>query len=159
MELSIRPENQQIAAILDEVADVLDKLPNNPYRIQSYRAAAEAVRNAQDSVAQIADQEGLAGLRQLPGIGARLSRSIQEIVQTGRLQRLERLKAAIRPEDVLSEVPGIGFELATRIHQTLGVTTLEQLEAAAYDGRLEQIPGIGPKRLQGVRDALAAMLD
>jgi Holliday junction resolvasome RuvABC DNA-binding subunit len=152
---SIQPDNEKIAAILDEVAEVLAQLPNNPFRIHSYRVAAETVRNAEESVAELADRTGEEGLRQLPGVGTRLARSIREIAETGRLRRLEQLKAAIRPEDVLAQVPGIGDELAAKIHTELGIDTLEELEVAAFDGRLEQLPGIGPKRLQGVRDTLA----
>jgi len=55
-------------------------------------------------------------------------------------------------------VPGVGDELAERIHRALGVETLEELELAAHDGRLDAVPGIGPRRLRGIQDSLGATL-
>jgi hypothetical protein len=55
-------------------------------------------------------------------------------------------------------VPGLGEELAARIHRELHVDTLEELELAAHDGRLEKLPGFGARRVRGVREALAGML-
>jgi DNA polymerase (family 10) len=62
------------------------------------------------------------------------------------------------PELLLATVTGIGPELAQRIHQTLGVETLEELEMAAHDGRLATVRGFGKRRVRGVMDALAARL-
>jgi hypothetical protein len=68
---------------------------------------------------------------------------------------LERLHGDIRPERMFATVPGIGHELAARIHEELGIETLADLEAAAYDGRLARVPGLGPKRLRAVRESIA----
>jgi putative hydrolase len=59
------------------------------------------------------------------------------------------------PERLFETVFGIGPELASRIHAELGIETLAELEAAAYDGRLAQLPGIGQKRIRGIRESLA----
>jgi hypothetical protein len=71
---------------------------------------------------------------------------------------LDRLRAASDPVHVLSSVPGIGRRLAGRLHDDLGINTLESLEIAAHDGRLETIAGFGDKRLAGIRDSLAQRL-
>jgi DNA polymerase (family X) len=71
---------------------------------------------------------------------------------------LERLRGASDPIALLRSVPGIGTTLADRLHYDLGIDTLEALETAAHDGRLEHILGFGPKRLAGIRDSLAHRL-
>jgi hypothetical protein len=68
---------------------------------------------------------------------------------------LDQLRAAFGPEEKLSSVPGIGRKTAASIRAVLGIETLSDLQAAAYDGRLTRVPGIGQKRLQAVRETLA----
>jgi hypothetical protein len=102
--------------------------------------------------------EGLQGLTSLPGIGRFLAMAIAEMVRTGRWMQLERLRGAFDPESMLCRVPGIGFTLAHRISEKLRIDTLEALEIAAHDGRLETVPGFGPRRMAIVRAALAEML-
>ena len=77
---------------------------------------------------------------------------------TGRLGMLERLQGEVSPEGLFKVVPGIGEDLAGRIHHELGVETLEELELAANDGRLAGVPGFGPRRVRAVRETLDAML-
>jgi putative hydrolase len=71
---------------------------------------------------------------------------------------LERLRGEIDPVSILSSVPGIGNVTAHRLHDRLGIDSLEELEAAAHDGRLRTIAGLGPKRIAGIRDSLATRL-
>jgi DNA polymerase/3'-5' exonuclease PolX len=65
------------------------------------------------------------------------------------------VESEVAPEEILTRVPGVGKKLASQLHEELGVDSLEELETAAHDGRLEEFPGIGEKRLAGIRDALA----
>jgi hypothetical protein len=71
---------------------------------------------------------------------------------------LERLRGESEPTKLLASVPGIGRALADRLYHDLGIETLEDLEAAAHDGRLQHVLGFGPKRLAGIRDSLAHRL-
>jgi hypothetical protein len=71
---------------------------------------------------------------------------------------LDRLRGAADPVTVLASVPGIGRVFAERLHEQLGIDTLEQLEAAAHNGRLATVAGFGTKRLAGIRDSLAHRL-
>jgi hypothetical protein len=71
---------------------------------------------------------------------------------------LERLRGEMEPGRLLASVPGIGRELAARLHQGLGIATLEDLEAAAHSGRLASVEGFGPKRVAGILDTLASRL-
>jgi len=95
----------------------------------------------------------------LPNIGKGIASAIQELVTTGRWVQLERLRGTLDPVHLFQSVPGIGPKLAEQIDRTLHVDTLEALETAAYDGRLEQVPGIGGRRIAGIRSALSALLD
>ncbi len=71
---------------------------------------------------------------------------------------LDRIRGKSDPVTLIATVPGIGHYLAKKIHHDLGIDSLEDLEAAAYDGRLRNIEGIGEKRLAGIRDSLATRL-
>ena len=152
------PTNAAIARRLEEVADLLETQGANPFRIQAYRHAAEVVRREHRSVADIVAADGLDGLSRLHGIGESLSRSIRDLVETGRLPMLERLRGESDPVAILSSVAGIGRVTADRMHHDLGISTLEELEAAANDGRLADVLGIGPKRIAGIVDSLEARL-
>jgi len=74
---------------------------------------------------EIVQKEGVDGLRQLPGIGESLARAIHDLVHTGRLPMLERLRGEMDPVAVLTSVPGIGPQLAARLHHDLAIDTLE----------------------------------
>jgi predicted flap endonuclease-1-like 5' DNA nuclease len=150
--------NLEVAARLDEVARLLRDQGANRYRVDAYRSGADAVRRLQRRVSDILRDEGLDGLERLPGIGPSLARAIRALVETGRLPMLERLRGETDPIALLASVPGIGPLLATRLHHDLGIDTLEELEAAAHDGRLAAIAGVGEKRVVGVRDSLASRL-
>jgi hypothetical protein len=150
--------NEQMARCLQLVADLLEGQHANPYRVQAYRTAAVTLRNLDEPAGNILEREGLDGLILLPGIGESIAHSIEQMVRTGQLNLLDRLRGEIEPERVIATVPGIGHELAVRIHDQLGVESLLDLEAAAYDGRLAHVPGFGQRRVQGVRESLAGRL-
>jgi hypothetical protein len=153
-----RRGNQSIAERLDEIAAVLNAQRANPYRIAAYRRAAAELRRLPVSVSTLLDAEGIAGLDRLPHIGPSLARTIRDIVVHGFSPMLERLRGATDPIRVFASLPGIGGRLAIRLHDELGLETLQQLEAAAHDCRLETIAGFGPKRLAGIRAVLAERL-
>jgi hypothetical protein len=150
--------NAQIADILEQVADRLEAQRANIYRIDAYRAGAEVVRRHETSIQDLALAEGREGLDALPQIGSSLSGSIDEIAHTGRLRLLERLDGKLSPVELFKTVPGIGEELSERIHREIDIDTLEALEVAAHDGRLDAVAGFGPRRLEATRDILATML-
>jgi hypothetical protein len=80
------------------------------------------------------------------------------MLRTGRWVQLERLRGSLDPEQVFRSIPGVGPEIAGRIHDALEIETLAALEIAAHDGRLEQVPGVGPRRASMISAALAQML-
>lgn len=149
--------NAEIAARLDEVAAVLADQGANPYRVVAYRRAAATVRNWPRPIAEIARERGVAGVAELPDIGESLARAIYQLATTGRLPMLERLRGESDPVKLFASLIGVGRKTAERLHAELDLHTLEELEVAAHDGRLERL-GIGRKRLLGLRDALAGRL-
>jgi hypothetical protein len=155
--MTLRP-NDDIANRLDEIAALLGSQAANPYRVRAYRRAAATLRQLAVPVSQILATHGAAGLDRLPGIGPRLTRTIHDIVVHGYSPVLERLRGESDPVRLFVSVPGIGYRLAARLHDELGLDTLQELESAAHDGRLEQIAGFGPKRLSGIRDTLSLRL-
>ena len=152
------PLNEDIAGRLDEVARILAEQGANRFRVQAYQHAAAVLRGLARPVSEIFAAEGLEGLDALPGIGESIARAIRDILQHGKLAMLDRLRGEHDPIALLTSVPGIGTTLAWKLHDDLGLESLEELEAAAHDGRLQSIAGVGAKRLAGIRDSLAHRL-
>jgi DNA polymerase (family X) len=150
--------NQEVAAKLREAADLLALQGANPFRVNAFRRAAESVAQLRRSVREIAERGGPAGLAEIPGVGRGIAAAIIEILATGRWSRLERLRGELDAGGLFQSVPGIGPAFAERIHDSLHIDSLEALEVAAHDGRLEGVPGIGPRRVAAIRASLAAML-
>jgi putative hydrolase len=148
--------NRQVAGRLDEVAQILEEQGANRFRVRAYRRAAAVLRGLARPVDEIV-REGAGALEELPGIGESLAGTIRTLVRTGRLPMLERLRGEGDPVAVLRTVPGIGGRTAERLHHDLGIETLEDLEDAAHDGRL-QTASFGYKRLAGIRESLAQRL-
>lgn len=153
-----KPANDQVADVLDQIADLLETQGANRFRIRAYRSGAHTVRTTSHSIARMVRDGGEDALQELPNIGEGIGRVIASYVRTGRSNVLERLKGEVAPGELFTQVPGIGEELAERIAQELDVSTLEELEQAAYDGRLEQVEGFGSERVRNVRVGLAGML-
>lgn len=152
------PFNEQAAAMLRDFAELLRQQDANPFRVNAYVRAAETLEASSRDAREIIRSEGVDGLLKLPGIGHGLASAIAEIARTGRLSQLDRLRGSIRPENLFQTVPGIGPTLAHTIHESLDIDSLEELEIAAHDGRLEAVDGIGARRAAAVRAGLAAML-
>ena len=150
--------NQDIAARLLELADLLEQQDANPFRVTAYRRAARTVAVHGESLAEIRQRAGIDGLEDLPSIGHSIALAIDEMLRSGRWVQLERLRGALDPEQVFQSIPGVGPRMARRIHDQLHVDTLEALEIAAHDGRLEQVPGVGPRRARMITAALSQML-
>jgi len=150
--------NAEIAGRLDELAQLLTEQEANPFRVRAYRNAAAAIRELPVQVAEIYRDGGPPGLEQIRNVGPAIARAIGSLIRHGTLPMLDRLRGEADPVRLLATVPGIGPRLGERLHHDLGINTLEDLELAAHDGRLARAPGFGPKRVAGIRAALAARL-
>jgi DNA polymerase (family X) len=152
------PGNARLADRLREAAALLEAQGASPFRVAAYRRAAETLLGLGEESSEILRAEGPSGLEALPGIGPGIAAALAEMVRTGRWMQLERLRGSADPPALFRSIPGVGPELAQRMHETLHVDTLEALEIAAHDGRLETVPGLGPRRTAAIRASLAAML-
>lgn len=150
--------NRKIAARLSEAADLLEQQGANPFRVDAYRGAVDTLTNLTEDVTALASSEGAEGLAKLPGIGRGIAAAILEMVQDGRWRFLDRLRGSFDPTQVFQSIPGIGPVLAEQIHEALDVDTLEELEVAAHDGRLERVDGIGTARAAMIRSSIESML-
>jgi hypothetical protein len=150
--------NQWIAARLRDAARLLEQQGADPFRTGAYARAATSLDGMEQSVADIHASEGVDGLIALPAIGKSLAAAIAEMLQTGKWQQLERLRGSLDPEKLYQTIPGVGPKLAAEIVSALDVDTLEELEAAAHDGRLEKVSGVGARRASSIRHSLEAML-
>jgi len=151
-------QNLDIANRLEEVASLLEDQGASRFRVEAYRRGAAAVRDLDRPAGEILAEGGQAALEALPAIGESLAAAIESLVHTGRVPLLDRLRGESDPVALMASVPGLGEILANRLHDSLGIESLADLEAAAHDGRLADLPGFGPQRIAGIRDALAGRL-
>lgn len=149
------PSNDRIARRLDEVADRLAALGADEYRVRAWHRAATAVRTWPRPLLDVWAEGGLPALQELPGVGERIGAAIDELLGTGSLSRLERLRADMGTEASLRAVPGLGRRLIARLSD-LGIRTLDDLELAARTGELERVPGFGARRVAAIGHFLAA---
>ncbi len=92
--------NEEIALLLDEIADLLEAGEENPFRVRSYRNAAGSIRATRRPVAELVESDGTEGLREIQGIGEKIAGLIGEYVETGKAEILEDLKKDLPPEAV-----------------------------------------------------------
>lgn len=150
-------DNPTIARKLNDYATYLEGEESNVYRVRAYRRAAETVLAQGRPLSELLAEKGRAGLEELPGVGRSLAYTLEGLIRTGEFRTLRPEGGHIDPERLLTSLPGVGPQLAHQLRERLGITTLEEMERAAHEGRLAEV-GIGPKRLRGLIDALAGRL-
>jgi DNA polymerase (family 10) len=149
--------NAEIAAALDELADLNELDGAVVYRVVAYRQAARSVREAAASIEQLCEQ---GRLTELPGVGKTIAEKIGTLLATGEIPATAKLKRKFPPALVeLTRLPGLGPKTARRIFDELGIATLDDLRRAAEDERLREVSGLGPKAEQNVLAALEALPD
>lgn len=139
-----RMTNSQIAASLDEMADILEFQGANPFRVRAYRNAARTVSDLGESIAGMvaADRP----LTEISGIGKDLGDKLQTLVSTGTLSQLEELRAQV-PKTVLLllRIPGLGPKKAAVLHKELKIANLEMLRAACEAHQVRDLKGFGAR--------------
>lgn len=146
--------NREIATVLFNISTILAMQQGNPYRIRAYRRAA---RNLLRMRTPITERVAAGKPLGVPRLGTRLTAKISELAATGKSSFYEELCAELPPEEqALLHIPGIGPTIAARIHRDLGATDGESLRRAAATGRLQQVWGLGPRRVAAILHAVAA---
>ena len=151
-------KNKEIASKLRQIATLLDEQKANPFRVSAYLNAAKTIDTMTEPVEDLLRREGFSALLDLPGIGEGIARSVNEYVLTGRMSRLESLQTGHDPIALFEQIPGIGPKSAHRIIETLHIDSLEALELAAHNGRLQTVPGFSTKKIALVQTWLAHIL-
>lgn len=146
--------NTTISKRLLEHAATLEGNGHNLYRVRSYRRAASVVQMLPRPVSELLAEGGRQALETVPGIGEHLSYTLEGLVRTGELKTMGADAGPVDPEQTLTSLPGVGPRLALRLREELGITSVEEVEQAAHDGRLGRV-GIGPKRLRTLLEVLA----
>jgi DNA polymerase (family 10) len=148
-------DNQSIAQKFYRLAALMDIRGDDPFRLRSYRNAAEAIETWPTPLKTIAANEGIAGLQAIPGVGKAIAGKILEILDRGTFNAWERVIAET-PETVLDllDIPGIGPKTAALLHQKFKVSSLETLKKFVKGGGLEIVDGIGPKTAERIKESL-----
>ena len=146
--------NDELARIFYEIGDMLEIQGELSFKVGAYRRAADSIANSPIDVAR-AYREGLTP--RLPGVGKAIDEKLAELADTGRMRYYERLRSATPPTLVtLLQVPGLGPRTAGELWRQANISTLEELEVAASEGRLRLLKGMSAKTeerlLEGLRD-------
>jgi DNA polymerase (family 10) len=142
-------ENVEIAAVLKEVADLLEIQDANPFRVRAYRNAVRTVQTLAIPLRKLVEDG--ADLTELPAIGKEMARHIEELVQTGQATVLQELTEQVPASLVqLMRLPGLGPKKARKLWDELGIETIEELEKMARAGLIATLPGFGQKTEQTI---------
>jgi DNA polymerase (family 10) len=151
-------DNEEIARRFNRMASLMEVRGEDSFRIRSYRMAAEAIETWPTPMNEIAKEQGLSGLLEIPGVGKALAGKIIELIETGTFAAWEKLTAET-PATVLDllELPGVGPKTAATLHQKFKIASLEDLRKFIAGGGLELVDGIGQKTADRIKASLAGM--
>ena len=148
-------DNDAIARRFHRLAALMEVRGDDPFRLRSYRNAAEAIEVWPTPLKEIAEKEGVTGLQEIPGVGKAIAGKVIDLLERGTFDAWERLTAET-PETVLdlTEIPGIGPKTAALLHQRFKVSSIPDLKIFVAGGGLDMVDGIGPKTEERIKEAL-----
>lgn len=136
-------ENLKVAWVLNDIAHLLAIKGDNPFKIKAYHRAARAVANLTEDLTVMMESRKV---NEIPGVGEHITEKIKELLTTGKLTYYERLKEEIPAGLVeITQIPGVGAKMAQQLNQKLGISTIDELEAAARERKIRELPGLGNK--------------
>ena len=148
-------DNESIARRFFRLAALMEIRGDDPFRLRSYRNAAEAIETWPTPLSKIVKEEGVEGLQSIPGVGKAIAGKIVDLLDRGTFAAWERITNET-PESVLDllEIPGIGPKTAALLHQKFKVSSMKDLEKFVEGGGLELVDGIGPKTAERIMESL-----
>jgi DNA polymerase (family 10) len=151
-------DNESIARRFYRLAALMDIRGDDPFRLRSYRNAAEAIETWPRPLHQIAAEDGVAGLQAIPGVGKAIAGKIIELFDRGTFDAWERIIVET-PETVLDllDIPGIGPKTAATLHQKFKVSSRNELKKFVAGGGLDLVDGIGPKTAERIKESLGML--
>jgi DNA polymerase (family 10) len=146
-------ENIEIANKLEKVADLLEIQGANPFRVRAYRNASRIIEGYGEPLRKLVEQG--ADLREIEGVGEDMAGYIEELVKTGKLEALEELESEVPPGLMeVTRLEGVGPKRAAKLWKELGVTSLEELQEAAEEGRIAELKGFGKKTEKSILERI-----
>ena len=142
----------QIAAVLEEIATLLELKDENPFKIRAYANAARSLETFGGNLSDLQDEEALA---KIPGIGKAIAAKIKELAATGKLKYVEELRAEF-PAAILElfSISGLGAKKIKALYEKLHISSIEQLREACESGKVAELPGFGETTQTKICDAI-----
>jgi len=143
----------EIAAVLEEIAILLELKNENPFKIRAYTNAARSLETFGGNVSDLQNEEAL---EKIPGIGKAIAAKVKELAETGSLKYLEELRAEF-PASILElfSIPGLGAKKIKALYEKLQISSIEQLQKACESGRVAKLPGFGETTQTKLCEAIA----
>ena len=149
-------KNKDTADILDRFGDVLEFLDESRFKINAYRRASRAITEMADDIEVMWKEKRLGDI---PGVGKALQEKISQYLQTGRISQLDELLKQT-PKDIfdLLSIPYYGPKTAALAYKQLGVETLDDLQKQIDSGALAELPNMGAKKVEKIKNGLQRRL-
>jgi DNA polymerase (family 10) len=143
----------EIAAVLEEIATLLELKDENPFKIRAYVNAARSLETFGGNLSDLQDEEAL---EKIPGIGKAIAAKIKELAATSSLKYLEELRADF-PTAILElfSIPGLGAKKIKALYEKLHISSIAQLQKACESGRVAELPGFGQTTQEKICHAIA----
>lgn len=144
--------NEEVVAMLEETADLMEIAGENPFKARAYRRAADAIAALKEPIEELVKAKRL---NQIEGVGESIARDITEFLQKGTTTRLEQLRQKYPPQlRKLLEIQGVGPRTVAMLYERLGIATVDELEAAAKAGKLTKLPGMGEQKVRNILEGI-----
>ncbi|MEK7830530.1 MAG: hypothetical protein AAB401_05550 [Acidobacteriota bacterium] len=150
--------NQQIAEVFRRLASLLDLRGDNFFKVRSYQSAAETIEDWPQPLSEIFAENGVAVLRDLPGIGEAISKKIADLLTTGSFKLWDEVRAEI-PESTLDllKVDGVGIKTLRIFYHQFCLTNLDDFAKFVDGGGLDSVVGMGGKTQSRIRQSLGQL--
>ncbi|MEO6724348.1 MAG: hypothetical protein ABIU20_09945 [Blastocatellia bacterium] len=150
--------NQEIADVFRRLANLIELLEDNPFRIRSYRMAAETIEDWPQPLTEIAASGGQTALRELPGVGPGISQKIIDLLATGTFKSYQAITAEIPATTLdLLQIEGVGMKMLHTLYHQFQLTNLDDFAKFVAGGGLGSVPRLGEKGQARIRESLSQL--
>jgi len=151
--------NKVLAKKFEELANALDFLGENPFKVRAYLKVARVLEELPEDVTEIYKMQGFEGLERIPGIGEGIAKKIVEFIEKGTFEKYEEVMSKV-PADLLKlmDVPGVGPRTLKLIYDKFKVTTMDEFIKILDDPRILTLPGMGEKKIENIKRGLELYL-